>query len=496
MAPKAKPKANPGKENEKPAGRPTNCASCNKAFAQGDAMFAAPDAKEGEKKAVCKACAEASLPKCEACGKPAEGQVVKMGDKIYHVACLKCKLCTKQIEGKCTPLVKGQGFMCGSCAEDVHEKCKKAQELHEKGDMKGAAAIAKELVAKGMDLPPELLEEGQEAAPKGPQVSCFLCTKIIDGQYITMADDKTLCMPCKDDVQKKMSQAQELGKSGDIAGAQKIVKTLADKGLPMPKDLLEAPEALEESVTCKMCSKQIHGAYVMCGDAAVCEGCQGPMQDKMKSVPALANEGKLKEALSIIEDFKAKGIPLPEPMLKMAEQIAAAADASRMPCSMCSKDIDGKYMKCGDAVVCEKCHPSLQEKMKSIPALADEGKVEEALAVIKDLSSKGIPLPEDMVKIITTMANQKKVIDLFKSFDENDDGTITPDELTKALTKLGLSKPEIDVAFKEADANKDGMIDYDEFVAWVYAHPNKKIKDLVGDDVPSAPYEIRRTAST
>lgn len=48
-------------------------------------------------------------------------------------------------------------------------------------------------------------------------------------------------------------------------------------------------------------------------------------------------------------------------------------------------------------------------------------------------------------------------------FDKNGNGTIDIKELRKVLTSIGekLSDKEVDILFKEADKNKDGMIQYD-----------------------------------
>jgi len=77
------------------------------------------------------------------------------------------------------------------------------------------------------------------------------------------------------------------------------------------------------------------------------------------------------------------------------------------------------------------------------------------------------------------MANQDKAVEIFKSWDANGDGTISEDELKTALLKIGMSEKQIATAFEEADTNKDGVVSYEEFLAWVYTDPCEAIKKLI-----------------
>jgi Ca2+-binding EF-hand superfamily protein len=53
----------------------------------------------------------------------------------------------------------------------------------------------------------------------------------------------------------------------------------------------------------------------------------------------------------------------------------------------------------------------------------------------------------------------------FDVFDLNGDGEITIEELGKVLNNIGqnLSQTQINEMMKQADINKDGLIDFDEF---------------------------------
>ena len=54
----------------------------------------------------------------------------------------------------------------------------------------------------------------------------------------------------------------------------------------------------------------------------------------------------------------------------------------------------------------------------------------------------------------------------FKMIDENKDGFITKEELKKGLLKFGISVDDskVETMIKNADTDKDGKINYDEFL--------------------------------
>merc|ERR1711920_527907 len=59
------------------------------------------------------------------------------------------------------------------------------------------------------------------------------------------------------------------------------------------------------------------------------------------------------------------------------------------------------------------------------------------------------------------------IMDKFRTWDVNGDGVISNEELRKVLCTLGMSEAKVAIVFSSADVNKDGKIDYNEFVGWL-----------------------------
>lgn len=67
--------------------------------------------------------------------------------------------------------------------------------------------------------------------------------------------------------------------------------------------------------------------------------------------------------------------------------------------------------------------------------------------------------------------SEEQLDELRESFDYNDrdgDGRIEKSEFGAMLDELDaeMSAREIEIGFKDIDVNDDGLIDFDEFVAW------------------------------
>lgn len=64
---------------------------------------------------------------------------------------------------------------------------------------------------------------------------------------------------------------------------------------------------------------------------------------------------------------------------------------------------------------------------------------------------------------------------IFKDFDLNQSGSITLDELTAMLAKLGISveRKYIQAMLRELDSNKTGMLEFEEFATFLLYDPYK-----------------------
>lgn len=71
----------------------------------------------------------------------------------------------------------------------------------------------------------------------------------------------------------------------------------------------------------------------------------------------------------------------------------------------------------------------------------------------------------------TNRPTDEQLDELREAFDYNDrdkDGRIQLDEFSAMLDELeaDMSPTDIEIGFKDIDTNDDGLIDFDEFVAW------------------------------
>eukprot|EP00747_Dinoflagellata_sp_TGD_P130643 gnl/TRDRNA2_/TRDRNA2_174853_c1_seq1.p1 gnl/TRDRNA2_/TRDRNA2_174853_c1~~gnl/TRDRNA2_/TRDRNA2_174853_c1_seq1.p1 ORF type:complete len:291 (-),score=78.48 gnl/TRDRNA2_/TRDRNA2_174853_c1_seq1:390-1190(-) len=65
--------------------------------------------------------------------------------------------------------------------------------------------------------------------------------------------------------------------------------------------------------------------------------------------------------------------------------------------------------------------------------------------------------------------NGEKMLAMFKKYDANGDGQLSRKELSTILKALdkNIKDAELEIAFKKADKNSDGMVDVPEFLAWI-----------------------------
>ena len=73
--------------------------------------------------------------------------------------------------------------------------------------------------------------------------------------------------------------------------------------------------------------------------------------------------------------------------------------------------------------------------------------------------------------MVKNKPNEEELDELREAFDYNDrdgDGRIQLDEFSAMLDELeaGMTDTDIEIGFQDIDTNDDGLIDFQEFVAW------------------------------
>eukprot|EP00928_Gymnodinium_smaydae_P050314 TRINITY_DN33880_c0_g1_i1.p1 TRINITY_DN33880_c0_g1~~TRINITY_DN33880_c0_g1_i1.p1 ORF type:complete len:590 (-),score=118.63 TRINITY_DN33880_c0_g1_i1:353-2122(-) len=64
---------------------------------------------------------------------------------------------------------------------------------------------------------------------------------------------------------------------------------------------------------------------------------------------------------------------------------------------------------------------------------------------------------------------QEQIVTEFKAWDANGDGVICADEFRRVLNLLGMGEDQVAKTFVLADLNKDGKVNYKEFVNWLFS---------------------------
>ena len=71
-----------------------------------------------------------------------------------------------------------------------------------------------------------------------------------------------------------------------------------------------------------------------------------------------------------------------------------------------------------------------------------------------------------MAKKLKSSDTEEELIEAFKVFDRDGNGLISPGELKHVMTNLGekMTDEEIELMIEEADQDKDGLVNYQDFV--------------------------------
>ena len=73
------------------------------------------------------------------------------------------------------------------------------------------------------------------------------------------------------------------------------------------------------------------------------------------------------------------------------------------------------------------------------------------------------PPPPPPPKVVLSQEQLDEIREIFNLYDRDRSGSLTVDELSKALASCGMDADEIAQMFGESDENSDGLISFDEF---------------------------------
>jgi len=93
----------------------TECSKCQRFVPRVSDVYSC---ESGRTELLCDDCVKLGPQDCVACRRRTSGPVARLGDKVYHIGCLKCSLCSASISGEAshTPPF---GLICATCGEGV-----------------------------------------------------------------------------------------------------------------------------------------------------------------------------------------------------------------------------------------------------------------------------------------------------------------------------------------------------------------------------------------
>ncbi|XP_021552438.1 calmodulin-like protein 5 [Neomonachus schauinslandi] len=125
-----------------------------------------------------------------------------------------------------------------------------------------------------------------------------------------------------------------------------------------------------------------------------------------------------------------------------------------------------RFDKNGDGTVNTQ---ELGAVMQALGKDLSEAELKELIAQVDTDGDSVISFQEFLAEVVKRMkswGSEQDMQEVFRTFDLDGNGRISVDELKQAMAKLGqtLSQEELDAMIQEADTDKDGQVDYKEFL--------------------------------
>ncbi|WVZ68468.1 hypothetical protein U9M48_017403 [Paspalum notatum var. saurae] len=140
------------------------------------------------------------------------------------------------------------------------------------------------------------------------------------------------------------------------------------------------------------------------------------------------------------------------------------------------KEAFSLFDKDGDGCITTK---ELGAVMRSLGQNPTEAELQAMIAEVDADGNRTIDLQEFlglMARKMKDTESEEELREAFRVFDKDQNGAISAAELRHVMTNLGekLSDAEVDEMVREADADGDGHINYDEFVRVMMAKRRSK----------------------
>jgi len=158
-------------------------------------------------------------------------------------------------------------------------------------------------------------------------------------------------------------------------------------------------------------------------------------------------------------------------------------------CTMCTRPISGQCQETSKGLICKPCASDVAKKAQKVQELMAAGDIAGAAKLLEELNSGGrkLPVVEEPQPDLKREESKGRIVTIFRAWDKSGDGFITQAELERALVAMGMPAEGAAEMMAAADVNKDGKVDYEEFLAWVFQPESKQVLQNMAAALAEAP---------